>query len=284
MPYRKTTSPTVTGVYIRDLLGRTLDPRALRGTITLAAAAYDTPPRPLPAPWTGVPLTPALVRWQLTDARGRSALPLQTAADFTSTIPDSLPFGGVYATGTYQNFPTVGDHYFFGARGQYLFRLTASVLDTRALAPGRYTLTVSALDTCGNLGTLSEHIGVARQAGVRALAAASLAPVGPARAWPRRFWTIVVDRFRTEPQATLERTLVGRAWAVHGGPLALVTEGGRRRVLGIAGAFTDWADAYSAAEAAARFLPGVYTLEVALPLPARRPRVPLPRPGTLLPD
>jgi len=64
-------------------------------------------------------------------------LPAQTPVDFSSTIPPTTEFDSVYATGAYQNFPTVGGRYFFGVRGEYIFNLTASALDTRALAPER---------------------------------------------------------------------------------------------------------------------------------------------------
>ena len=87
---------------------------------------------------------------------------------------------------TYQNFPTVGGRYFFGTRGEYVFNLTASALDARALAPGAYTLTVSALDTCGNLGTLTEKLDVARQPRLRPVVGL-LAPLLLAAPWPQRF-------------------------------------------------------------------------------------------------
>src|SRR6185312_8163682 len=67
MPFRKATTPTVTSLYVRTLAGRAVDPDRVRGTVTLAATAYDTPPLPLPQPWTGVSLTPAILRWHLTD-------------------------------------------------------------------------------------------------------------------------------------------------------------------------------------------------------------------------
>jgi len=264
MPYRKTTIPTVTGLYVRDLQGRALAPEKVSGTITLAATTYDTPPLPLPKPWSGVPVTPAIIRWRLAAVDGRDALPVQTPVDFSSTIPPNSEFDRVYDTGTYQNFPTAGGHYFFGTHGEYVFNLTASALDTRALAPGAYTLTVSAIDTCGNLGTLTEKLDVAPQPPLRPVVG-SLIPLLPARPWPRRFWTVVVAQARTQTQAFRD-TALRRALAAQSGSAALLAAR-KGRVFGIAGAFPNWAAAYTEAEQVARTVPGAYTLDVQRPAP-----------------
>ena len=268
MPYRKATIPTVTGLYVRDLKGRVLNPKKVSGTITLAALAYDTPPRPLPQPWAGASVTPAIIQWSLAALDGRDVLPVQTPVDFSSTLPTDDQFDSVYDTGTYQNFPTVGDHYFFGARGEYVFNLTTSALDTRAIAPGRYTLTVSALDTCGNRGTLTEKLDVARQPRLRPIVG-SLTGLLQAAQWPRRFWTVVLAQAGTQTprfrDAVITRALAARASAA-----ALITER-NGSVFGIAGAFSSWGAAYTGAQRMARGVPGVYVLDVHLPaLPAPR--------------
>lgn len=277
MPYRKTTTPTVMSVYVRTPQGIVLDPRRVSGTITLAGMAYDTPPLPLPQPWNGISVTPALLRWQLDDAHGRSVVPVQTPVDFSSTIPLAAEFDSVYDTGTYQNFPTAGDHFFFGTRGEYLFNLTPSALDTRALPPGAYTLTVSALDTCGNLGTLTEKLDVARQQPLQALRAL-LTPLASTSMWPRRFWTVVLVQSGTTTQArdaVLTRALVARAASP-----ALIAER-KGPIFGIEGAFSSWGAAYTEAQRVARSIPGVYVREVLLP--AAPPVRLVPEPGKPLP-
>lgn len=277
MPYRKRTIPTVTAVFVRDSHGKALTTQKVSGTITLAATAYDTPPLPLSPPWTAASVTPAIVRWRLAAADGRSVLPVQTPSDFSSTIPLDDYFDSVYGTGTYQNFPTVGGHYYFGARGQYVFNLTASALDTRALAPGGYTLTVSAQDTCGNLGTLTEKLDVARQPGLRPVVG-SITPLLPAPQWPHHFWTVVLAQAGSQTQAFRD-SVVGRAYEARTGSAAvLITRKGP--VYGIAGAFPSWAAAYTEAQRVAHLVPGAYALDVRNPvLPPRL----IPMPGKPLP-
>lgn len=273
MPYRKTTLPTVTGLYVRTSRGETLDPQRLSGTITLAGTAYDTPPLSLPPPWSGASVTPAILRWQLTDSHGRDVLPQQTPVDFSSTIPPTFEFDSVYDTGTYQNFPTVGDHFFFGVRGEYLFNLTASALDTRGLAPGAYTLTVSALDTCGNLGTLTETLDVEPQPRLRPIVA-SLAQLPPGPWWPHRFWTVVLVQAGTKTQ--LRQALLTRALEARVTAPALIAER-RGPIFGIEGAFSSWGAAYTEAQRVARSIPGVYVRQVRLPVPP--PTRLMPEPG-----
>lgn len=278
MPFRKATIPTVTSLYVRMAGGRAVDPDRVRGTITLAVTAYDTPPRPLPQPWTGISVTPAIVRWQLTDAHGRDVLPAQTLVDFSSTIPQDTEFDTVYDVGTYQNFPVVGDRYLYGVRGEYVFNLTPSALDTRALAPGAYTLTVSALDTCGNLGTLAEKLDVARQRRVRPIVAAPV-PLLPRAPLPRRFWTVVLAQARDQTEA-FRNALSRRAVAAHTAAAVLITAE-KGRVFGIEGTFSSWAAAYREAQRVSQTAPGAYALDVVQP--ALPPYRPIPAPGRDVP-
>ena len=278
MPYRKATTPTVMAVYVRTVRGRALDPRQVSNTITIAADAYDTPPLPLPSPWAGVSLTPTILRWRLIDVHGRDVLPVQTPVDFSVTIPPRTEFDSVYDTGTYQNFPAVGNRYFFGARGEYVFNLTTSTLNTRALAPGAYTLTVSALDTCGNAGTLTEKLNVMRQPRLRPIVG-SITSLLPGAPWPPRFWTVVLAQAGAQTQA-LRDALLTRARAVPADAPALIT-GRRGNVFGIEGAFSTWATAYTEAQRVARAVPGAYVLEVRTPIPP--PPVPIPMAGKPLP-
>jgi hypothetical protein len=280
MPYRKTSSPTVVGVFIHRRSEVDLDPGALTGTVRLSASAYDTTPVPLPPPWTGAPVTPALVRWQITDTHGRVVVPPQTIADFRPTIPPASQFWSVYDAGTYQNFPAVADRYLAGTHGQYIFNLTPSPLDTRLLSAGTYTLTVAAADTCGNTGMLTERIRVHAQPPLRPLQAGNLTQPADSitRVWPTRFWTVVIARLPAErEQPSFDRFMITRADLAAVGRPALVTDRTTGRLLEITGAFEHWSDAYTMAERAARAIPGAYIERVLLPAPPASAHVPIPQ-------
>jgi len=159
-PYADTTIPTVVNVTYANASGTSLDRRALRGRVFIAASAQDAPPLPVPLPWLGFPVTPALVTWQLTNREGRIVVPATVSADFRHTVPANRFFWTVYAAGTYQNFPVYGDVYHFGEPGRYLFNLTPRGLNTTRLPDGNYQLTVHIADVCGNRGLLAERITV----------------------------------------------------------------------------------------------------------------------------
>jgi murein DD-endopeptidase MepM/ murein hydrolase activator NlpD len=160
-PYTDSQPPTVSGLRFTDPNGQTLDPQRLHGRVTIAAGAYDMPAEHVPSAWSGMPVTPALVRWQLSTISGRALLRASTAADFRVTIPQGDPaFWRVYAPGTYQNFPTIGLHLNFQQPGNYLFDLTPKPLDTDRLAPGHYLVRVTAADICGNTTSYTQKVGV----------------------------------------------------------------------------------------------------------------------------
>jgi Peptidase family M23 len=280
MPYRKTSSPTVVGLFIRGGSEIEIKPAALTGTVLFAAAAYDTTPLPLPPPWTGAPVTPALVRWQITDMRGRVVIPPQTVVDFRSTIPDAGQFWSAYDAGTYQNSPAIGDRYLAGTHGQYIFNLTPSPLDTRLLSAGTYTVTVSATDTCGNTGTLSEKIRVHAQPPIRPLRAKDLRqlPDGSARLWPTRFWTVVIAQLPVErEQPSLDPFLTARALRANVGRAALVTDRKTGQLLEITGGFEHWPDAYTMALRAARSIRGAHIERILLPARPAAAQIPVPQ-------
>jgi hypothetical protein len=161
--------------------------RTVLGYVTAPAKHVHLPALPVPAPWTDLPVGPALVGFELTTPAGREVLPPQTPTDFARTEPGNGAFFRVYAPGTSQNDPAVGKEFFHGTAGVYLYELTPHGLDTATLRPGRYVVTVTAEDTCGNTGALSEPIDVVPQT-------AHGARVHPA-AWPRGLpsaWTVVV--------------------------------------------------------------------------------------------
>jgi hypothetical protein len=160
-PYTDHTAPFVDSLSFSTASGQPLDAGHLRGHVLITASAADTPPIPVPGYWLGFPVTPALVSWRLTSLTGRVVRPEQVVAYFRRTEPPNRDFWTVYAAGTYQNFPTFANHYYFGRAGQYRFDLTPTALNTRALPNGQYTLTVDAADVCGNRGSLSETLSIA---------------------------------------------------------------------------------------------------------------------------
>ena len=119
---------------------------ALSGLVDFVVEALDHTPIPAPAPWHGIPVTPALVRWRL--LRGSKAVvPWRVAVDArTSFVPDvvansDVHFGDVYAPGTRQNHPNKpGLFRFWLARG----------FDTRPHPDGKYAVEVEAADLRGN--------------------------------------------------------------------------------------------------------------------------------------
>jgi hypothetical protein len=280
-PYRDSTPPTVESVLVHDQSGEGLNPAALYGLVDIAARAVDTPPFPIPAPWAGVPVTPARISWQLTTLDGRALLPTQTTADFMTTIPRPNLFWSVYEQGTYQNFPRIGRRYLFGTHGDYLFELTPSRLDTRLLPPGPYKLTVVAEDTCGNQGTLTQTIHVLPQPSLSPLPIAvpdRLAQTGLARLPGRatHLWTVItatvpttdgLNQARTVAQEDLKAGLpnVGILTSLHYRDLQ------QRSYLIFTGIYPSWASAYPAAQLASQRFPGARVQEIL------RPRQPRPR-------
>jgi peptidase M23-like protein len=83
-PYADTTKPRVARILVR-----------LNGDV-LTDVADDTPVA-VPAPWAGLPVMPAVVRWRV------DAGAWKTAVDFRQTIPAANAFFSVYAPETTQN-------------------------------------------------------------------------------------------------------------------------------------------------------------------------------------
>jgi hypothetical protein len=131
--------------------------------VALIADTIDSQPVRFWGPWFGMPVMPALVRWQLLRADGSVAEPWSTAVDLRLHEPPPARFWDTYAPGTYQNFPVLEDHFHFGQPGRYLVRLTHFLLDTRTLANGRYVVHVAASDVCGNSGDLREPVTIANR-------------------------------------------------------------------------------------------------------------------------
>lgn len=159
-PYRDRTAPVVDALAFSDSDGGAIDAGHLRGSVLVAADAYDIPPLPVPGPWFDFPVTPALVDWRLKTPDRRAVVRERTIADFRREEPPNRAFWRVYAAGTYQNFPVFGHRYFYRRPGRYLFDLTPTPLDTTKLRDGDYLLTVRVADVCGNSGSLNETVRV----------------------------------------------------------------------------------------------------------------------------
>jgi hypothetical protein len=151
-PWSDHTRPAVTRIaFSRG--GNELQPQALSGAVDVIAEAHDTPPIPVPAPWNGLPVTPARIRWRVV-AHGDVVRPWHTPVDFTQTLLPQSAFGRIYAPGTRQNHA--------GEPGLYRFFL-AHTWSTAQLPDGNYELQVEASDLAGNTGSLAQAFTLANQ-------------------------------------------------------------------------------------------------------------------------
>jgi murein DD-endopeptidase MepM/ murein hydrolase activator NlpD len=160
-PYADRTKPSVESISLRQIgTGRTLLANFVRSSVEIVAEAYDTPSVPVPGQWNGMPVTPALVTWRIQTLSGGVVLPEHVAVDFRSTIPSSSLFWTHYARGTYQNMSVFGTHFSWRQPGCFLFKLTRSAFDTRAIRDGVYDLVVTATDIGGNTSSLSKRFTI----------------------------------------------------------------------------------------------------------------------------
>jgi hypothetical protein len=149
-PWRDDTRPKVSRiVFSRN--GAEIRPDGVHGAVDVIAEAFDTPPIPVPAPWNGLPVTPARLRWRVTRG-GKVARPWHTPVDFTGTLLPQKAFSRIYAPGTRQNRAD--------EPGLYRFYL-AHTWSTTTLADGAYKLEVQAIDLAGNVGVKSQAFTVA---------------------------------------------------------------------------------------------------------------------------
>jgi hypothetical protein len=115
---------------------------------------------PVPEPWNGYPVTPAVVTWQLKTPKGTPVTELRVARDVRRTIPTMDRFWDGFARGTEQNRPVYAEGKFKEVKGTYLIKLTPRPYDTRTLHDGRYVLAVTARDTAGNRHTMRIELTV----------------------------------------------------------------------------------------------------------------------------
>jgi hypothetical protein len=139
-PYEDDGAPTVTSLRA-ERGGAVVAGMKLAGTVDLVAEARDETPLLVPAPWTGRPVTPALLRWRLVGARGDTAAEWITAVDFRERLPHDSDFSLTYARWTRQNLAR--------RNGRYRFYLARGWNSAR-VADGAYLLVVSAADVRGN--------------------------------------------------------------------------------------------------------------------------------------
>jgi murein DD-endopeptidase MepM/ murein hydrolase activator NlpD len=138
-PFTKQHPPIVDRT-LAERNGHPLDVNALTGVVALFAEAHDVTPIPPLAPYTHMPVTPALLRWRLV-AHATEVVPWRTSADFRSTLPANSLYDTIYAAGTTQNHPPIP--------GCYRFQ-RAAAFDTTAHRDGSYRLDVEVADTRGN--------------------------------------------------------------------------------------------------------------------------------------
>ena len=139
-PYVDRTPPTVASVeFLRR--GQEQDALSLRGRVDVIVEAFDTTPLVVPAPWSNLPVTPARIRWSVSQGSRRVIAP-QTAIDSSRVKLDNDLYDSVYAAGTAKNGP--------GKPGHYRYYL-AHRLDVSRLPAGSSMLRIEANDTRGNL-------------------------------------------------------------------------------------------------------------------------------------
>jgi len=141
-PWTDATPPQVTSVsFMRH--GNTVPAESVSGAVDVVVEAHDSPPIPVPAPWQGLPVTPARLRWRVLRG-GKTARRWHTPIDFSGGLLPKERFDGIYAPGTRQNHA--------GAPGRYRFFL-AHTWSTERLPDGEYELEAQAIDLAGNHGS-----------------------------------------------------------------------------------------------------------------------------------
>lgn len=139
--WRDTTPPRVTRI-VFSRKGRVLPPAAISGAVDVIADAHQMPPLAVPAPWRGLPVTPARLRWRV--RRGAQTVRAwHMPIDFSKTLLPREAYPRIYAPGTRQNRA--------GKPGLYRFYL-AHTWSTTVLPDGPYLLEVQASDLYGNEG------------------------------------------------------------------------------------------------------------------------------------
>jgi hypothetical protein len=131
-PYRDRSRPSIRALHV----SRT------HGAISVTLEAYDRTPLRVPAPWSELPVAPALVEWRVRHAGEPERW--HVAADFRTTLP-TVTYGGIYDAATRQNHVR--------EPGTYRFTLVHG----ESLSRGRYLIEARVADTAGNAST-AKHL------------------------------------------------------------------------------------------------------------------------------
>jgi len=163
-PYRDRNVPQVDAIMARPVSSLLpLEPTRLCGTVSLVAAAHDTPPLRVPGTFAGYPVAPALVTWSLTKTGGRVYVPDVAAADFRTTLPVERDFWKVYARGSFQNVPRFNTQQYV-MPGRFLYNLDER-MDTHAYPNGVYEVRVEVADMRGNSSDGVQQFTIANEPG-----------------------------------------------------------------------------------------------------------------------
>ena len=147
-PFVDVGHPTVSAILLQRGAAEIAGAR-IGGLIDICCTAFDTTPLAVPAPWSHMPVSPALVRLRIV-RNGAPLLPWRHGVDLRSfRTPDA--FRAIYAPQTRQNHP--------GKPGTYRYWL-ARELDTRRLGNGSCRIDVEAQDVHGNRARASRAVTV----------------------------------------------------------------------------------------------------------------------------
>jgi hypothetical protein len=124
---------------------RKVPPGKVRGAVDVIVEASAMPPLSVPAPWAGMPVAPAVIRWRVRRA-GKTVRPWHTPVDLRLRMLDQELFAKVYAPGTRQNHPN--------KPGRYRYYL-AHTWSTKLLPNGHYELDVEAANVAGHKASAS---------------------------------------------------------------------------------------------------------------------------------
>ena len=165
-PYADHTTPQVDEIFARPVGSLLpLESETLCGSVSLVAAAHDTPPLPVPGTFAGFPVSPAFVSWSLTRLDGGLVyVPTIPAANFRTTLPVVRHFWNVYARGSYQNAPRFSNQQFH-MPGRFLYNLTGT-FDTRSYPNGAYEVSVHVTDMRGNWSDGVQELRIENEPGV----------------------------------------------------------------------------------------------------------------------
>jgi murein DD-endopeptidase MepM/ murein hydrolase activator NlpD len=166
-PYHDTTTPVVSSISFQAADGSELIPNFLRGSVEIIANAYDTSALPVRGIWHGMPVTPALLTWQIEQWNGKPVGQSRAVYDVRHALPANSDFWRVYARGSFQNMSVFANHYSWLQPGCFLFRLTPGGFDTHRLTDGVYAVVVTATDIAGNSSSSSARFTVHNRPGFK---------------------------------------------------------------------------------------------------------------------